>query len=115
VAHVAPGGDVDRLTQTSQALAGPSVVLGGYRHDGSTSKAEALERAEALRPILNELAGMSTRAIAAELNARGIKTAQGQPWTSVQILRVRGDCRWVPEAVLVQDQGCPGLACVNRQ
>jgi DNA invertase Pin-like site-specific DNA recombinase len=81
---------VSRRTKDALARAkARGVQLGGYRHDGSTSKAEAMERAEALRPILNELAGKTTRAIAAELNARGIKTAQGKPWTSVQVLRVR--------------------------
>ena len=81
---------VSRRTKDALARAkARGVQLGGYRHDGSTSKAEAMERAEALRPILNELAGKTTRAIAAELNERGLTTAQGKPWTSVQVLRVR--------------------------
>lgn len=81
---------VSRRTKDALARAkARGVQLGGYRHDGSTSKAEAMERAEALRPILTELAGKTTRAIAAELNARGLTTAQGKPWTSVQVLRVR--------------------------
>jgi hypothetical protein len=51
------------------------VKLGGYRHDGATSKAEALDRAEALRPVFEELRDLSRRGVARELNARGIKSA----------------------------------------
>lgn len=65
------------------------VRLGGYRHDGSTSKADALARAAQLRPVFEELAGLSHNAMARELNERGITTAQGKPWTAVQVLRVR--------------------------
>ena len=63
--------------------------LGGYRHDGSTSKAEALDRAEALRSTFAELADLSHRGVAKVLNERGIKTAQGAAWTAMQTLRVR--------------------------
>jgi hypothetical protein len=48
--------------RTKEALAAAKargVKLGGYRHDGSISKAEALDRAEALRPVLAELADLS--------------------------------------------------------
>jgi DNA invertase Pin-like site-specific DNA recombinase len=78
--------------RTKEALAAAKargVVLGGLNAKGIRNREEAKARAEALRPILAELAGLSTRAIAAELNRRGISTAQGKPWTSVQILRVR--------------------------
>ena len=63
--------------------------LGGYRHDGSTSKAEALDRAEALRSTFAELAGLSHRAAAQALNERGITTAEGKPWHAMQVVRVR--------------------------
>jgi DNA invertase Pin-like site-specific DNA recombinase len=65
------------------------VVLGGYRHDGSNTRLPALERAEALRPVLEELADLSHNAAAKALNERGITTAQGKPWTAMQVSRVR--------------------------
>ena len=52
-------------------------------------KLPALERAEALRPVFAELAGLSHRAAAKALNERGIKTATGKAWTAVQVIRVR--------------------------
>ena len=39
----------------------------------SCSDAQARQRAELLRPILAELAGMPARAIARELTARGVR------------------------------------------
>jgi DNA invertase Pin-like site-specific DNA recombinase len=52
---------------------------------------EAVRRAEVLRPVFAELqaAGISSsRAIADELNRRGIPTPLGGKWRSVQVLRV---------------------------
>jgi DNA invertase Pin-like site-specific DNA recombinase len=56
-------------------------------------RAEAVERAQALAPIVAEIraaGAASLRAIAAELNARGIATAQGKAWTAMQVKRVIG-------------------------
>jgi DNA invertase Pin-like site-specific DNA recombinase len=78
--------------RTKEALAAAKargVKLGGYRHDGSTSKAEALDRAEALRSTFDEMRDLSHRAAARALNERGIKTAQGAAWTAMQVARVR--------------------------
>jgi DNA invertase Pin-like site-specific DNA recombinase len=55
----------------------------------AVNRAQAMERAEALRPIFTELSGRSLRAIAAELNARGLKTSRGKPWSSPTVLRVQ--------------------------
>ena len=52
-------------------------------------QAEARERAEALREVFVELAGLSHRAAAKALNERGINTAAGKSWTPVQVTRVR--------------------------
>ena len=60
--------------RTRDALAAKKaqgVKLGGLNAKGIQNRDEAKARAEALRPVLAELAGMSARAIAAELNARG--------------------------------------------
>jgi recombinase len=64
-------------------------VIGGLRDKGRELHAEALDRAEALRPIFAELAGLSHRALAKALNDRGIKTVQGAAWSAVQVTRVR--------------------------
>jgi DNA invertase Pin-like site-specific DNA recombinase len=81
---------ISRRTKDALAAAkARGVKLGGYRHDGSTSKAEALDRAEGLRPVLAELAGLSHRAAAQALNERGITTAEGKPWHAMQVVRVR--------------------------
>jgi hypothetical protein len=41
-----------------------------------------------MRPILAELGDMSATAKAKALNARGVKTARGQKWTSMQVIRI---------------------------
>jgi Recombinase len=50
---------------------------------------EAIDRAEGLRAVLTELAGMSARAIAAALNERKIPTLAGGSWHSVTVIRVQ--------------------------
>jgi DNA invertase Pin-like site-specific DNA recombinase len=55
----------------------------------AVNRAQAAERAEALRPIFTELSGRSLRAIASELNTRGFKTARGKSWSSPTVLRVQ--------------------------
>jgi hypothetical protein len=52
-------------------------------------QAAAKAHAEALHPVLAELQGMSTRAIAAELTRRGVATANGKAWNAMQVHRVR--------------------------
>jgi hypothetical protein len=44
---------------------------------------------EALRPVLTELASMSARAAAAELNRRKVATPSGGRWHAATVLRVR--------------------------
>jgi hypothetical protein len=46
-------------------------------------------RPETLRPVFAELAGMSTRAAAAELDRRGIGPLSGAKWSAMAVLRVR--------------------------
>jgi DNA invertase Pin-like site-specific DNA recombinase len=55
------------------------------------NRAQAVARAQALAPMVAEVraAGASSlREIAAGLNARGITTAQGNPWSAMQVKRV---------------------------
>ena len=81
---------ISRRTRDAMARAkARGVKLGGYRHDGSTSKTEALDRAETLRPTFAELANLSHHSAAKALNERGLKTAQGGVWSAVQVMRVR--------------------------
>ncbi len=54
-------------------------------------RAEAVERARALAPVVAEVragGASSLREIAARLNARGVVTAQGKPWSAMQVRRM---------------------------
>ena len=53
------------------------------------NRAAAAARAADMRPILSELAGLSARATAAELNGRGVPTPTGAPWSAKTVIRVR--------------------------
>jgi DNA invertase Pin-like site-specific DNA recombinase len=78
--------------RTKDALAAKKaqgVKLGGLNAKGIANRDEAKARAEALRPILAELYGLSARAIAAELNKRNAPTLNGGPWHSMTVIRVR--------------------------
>jgi DNA invertase Pin-like site-specific DNA recombinase len=77
--------------RTRDALAAKKaqgVKLGGLNAKGIANRQEALERAEQLRPVFAELAGMSHRQMAAQLNARKIPTPAGGQWHAVTIKRV---------------------------
>jgi Recombinase len=71
-----------------QAAKARGVKLGGTTAKSIANRDEALARAEQLRPILGELVGKSHRAIAAELNTRGIATPSGAQWSAVTVKRV---------------------------
>src|SRR5450432_1998805 len=61
--------------RTKDALAAKKaqgVALGGLRAYGAQARDDAMERAEQLRPVFDELAGKSARKIAAVLNERKI-------------------------------------------
>jgi DNA invertase Pin-like site-specific DNA recombinase len=78
--------------RTRDALASAKargVKLGGHREQSEITKAEAKQRAEGLRGVFEELSGLSANAAAAELNRRGIPTANGGKWQAVQVQRVR--------------------------
>jgi hypothetical protein len=65
------------------------VKLGGLNAKGIANRNEAKARAEALRPVLEELASMSSTAIAAELNARKIPTPMGRAWHAGSVIRIQ--------------------------
>jgi hypothetical protein len=64
-------------------------TVGGTNAASLRQQAEGRERAEALRPVLSELAGLSARACASELNKRAIETPLGGRWHAVTVLRLR--------------------------
>jgi DNA invertase Pin-like site-specific DNA recombinase len=78
--------------RTRDALAvrkAQGVKLGGLNAKGVQNREEARARAEALRPLLAELSSLSARAIAAELNARGVATPAGGRWHALTVIRVQ--------------------------
>jgi DNA invertase Pin-like site-specific DNA recombinase len=78
--------------RTKQALArkkAKGFKLGGLNAGGIAARDEALQRAEDLRPVFAELAGLSARKIAEALNARKIATPSGGEWHSTTVIRVQ--------------------------
>jgi hypothetical protein len=52
----------------------------GFTVGSIRNRDEARQRAELLRPVFAELAGMTARAIARELTARGVRLPCGARW-----------------------------------
>jgi DNA invertase Pin-like site-specific DNA recombinase len=65
------------------------VKLGGRNAQSDKTAAEAARRAEQLRSIMAELAGLSANQAAAELNRRKVPTASGGQWFATQVIRLR--------------------------
>jgi DNA invertase Pin-like site-specific DNA recombinase len=81
---------ISQRTKDALAVAkARGVKLGGLNAKGVQFREEARGRAEALRPLLVELAGKSARAIAVELNARGTATPSGGRWHAETVIRVQ--------------------------
>jgi hypothetical protein len=81
--------DIKRGMAAKKALGVPVRRNGDRSALAKRRKAEALSRADALLPTLKSLAGLSTRAIAATLNSRGIPTATGNSlWRSSTVWKV---------------------------
>ena len=49
---------------------------------------KADNRASDLAPIMRSAGAVSLRQIAAELNAKGIKTVRGKEWSAMQVQRI---------------------------
>ncbi len=78
--------------RTKDALAAKKaqgVRLGGLNAKGIANRAKALERAEQLRPVFAELAGLSHGRMAAALNERCVPTPEGGRWHAVTVRRVQ--------------------------
>jgi len=65
------------------------VKLGGLNVGSIRNRDEARQGAELLRPVLAELAGMTARAMARELTARGVPTPGRRPWHAMTVIRVQ--------------------------
>jgi Recombinase len=69
----------------------PAVAKDGAKASVTARITKVNNRASDLAPIIEELMGagaVSLRQIAAELNAKGIKTARGKEWSPMQVQRV---------------------------
>jgi DNA invertase Pin-like site-specific DNA recombinase len=80
---------IAKRTKEGLAAAKARGVVLGNADLAAANKAGAIERANALAPVLAECQGMSARQIAAELNARKVATPTGAAWSAKTVLRVR--------------------------
>lgn len=81
---------ISRRTKDALAAAkARGVVLGGMTAGSIASQQAAAAFAERLRPVFVELAGLSARKTAEELNRRAIAAPNGGQWHAMQVIRVR--------------------------
>ena len=79
----------ERTRLALQAAKARGVKLGGTNAQSIANRNVANKRAEELRSILSELAGLSANKAAAELNRRGVPTPQGGQWHALTVIRLR--------------------------
>jgi DNA invertase Pin-like site-specific DNA recombinase len=79
----------ERTKAALRAAKARGVVLGGMTSKSLEFQREAQERAEGLRRVFAELAGLSARKAAETLNSRGVPTPGGGKWFATQVIRVR--------------------------
>ena len=77
-----------RTRDALRAKIAQGAKLGGLNDAGRKKQAEAKRRAEGLRPVFEELEGMTTREIAEELNERRTPTPTGAAWSAMTVSRV---------------------------
>jgi DNA invertase Pin-like site-specific DNA recombinase len=81
---------ISERTKASLAAAkARGVKLGGANAQSELAAKEAQARAEHLRPVFIELASLSARSAADELNRRGIPTPARGKWHAATVQRVR--------------------------
>jgi DNA invertase Pin-like site-specific DNA recombinase len=76
-------------TRVGLAAAKARGVVLGNADLAKANQAAAAARAADMRPVLAQLAGLSARAAAAELNGRGVPTPTGAPWSAKTVIRLR--------------------------
>jgi DNA invertase Pin-like site-specific DNA recombinase len=79
---------ISARTKAALAQAKARGVQLGNAELAARNRASALQRAEELRPILNELQGLPLRAIAGELTNRGIAAPNGGRWQANSVRRL---------------------------
>jgi DNA invertase Pin-like site-specific DNA recombinase len=78
-----------RTKQGLQAAKRRGVRLGGWTAGSERSQREAAALAERMRPVMAELAHLSARQAAAELNRRKVPTATDGRWYAATVIRLR--------------------------
>jgi hypothetical protein len=66
-----------------------SVALGGLRAYGAKAHKDVVDRAEQLRPVFKELAGLSARKIASVLNGRKVVNPTRGAWHAATVIRAQ--------------------------
>ena len=80
---------ISQRTRVGLAAAKARGVQLGNADLAKANRGAALDRAETLRPVFAETAGMSAHKAADVLNSRRIATPTGRPWSAKTVLRVR--------------------------
>jgi DNA invertase Pin-like site-specific DNA recombinase len=78
-----------RTRAALQAVKAKGKHLVDSRDRRREAKAAAVERAKALAPLFDELAGKPAREIARMLNDRHVATPSGKPWSAMAVIRAR--------------------------
>lgn len=81
---------ISNRTRAALAVARARGVILGNAEQAATNKADAAERAQAISETLRGLSNLSARAAASALNAQGVATPTGAPWSAKTVIRTRG-------------------------
>jgi DNA invertase Pin-like site-specific DNA recombinase len=80
---------ISQRTKDGLAAARAKGVKLGNADLAKANRAAAADRAQALRPVFAETAGLSAHKAAEVINARQVPTPTGRPWSAQTVLRVR--------------------------
>ena len=79
---------ISRRTKSALAAAKARGTVLGNAKQALANRDNAREYAESLREIVAPVINLSSRKIAAHLNAQGIQSPTGKPWQSMNVLRL---------------------------
>src|SRR5262245_60216444 len=80
---------ISARTKAGLAAAKAKGVRLGNPELAARNRAEAVQRAKELKPVLRSLRDRSAHAAAAAFNEQGIKTPTGAPWSAKTVIRAR--------------------------